>query len=84
MAGGLTGSGHKVGAAMKQQLARIRAACNQGEANNKSNQDLILLLENYNDQVDMVIESLRTGECSLCFLPLIELNLMAVFLLWCR
>jgi hypothetical protein len=59
MAGGLTGSGHKAGALVKQQLATIRTACR--EANSRSNQDLILLLENYNDQVDQVIEALRSG-----------------------
>ncbi|OWA50442.1 hypothetical protein BV898_14959 [Hypsibius exemplaris] len=60
MAGGNTGSGHKAGAVVKQQLAAIRAACI--EARNKSNQDLILLLENYNDQISLVVESLRSGD----------------------
>lgn len=61
MAGGLSGSGHaKAGKMAKQQLAAIRADC--AEAKSRSNQDLILLLENYNDQTDLVVEALKNGK----------------------
>lgn len=60
MAGGLSGTGGaKTGAAVKQKLRIMREE--SAEARNKSNQDLILLLENYNDQTDLVLEALKTG-----------------------
>lgn len=60
MTGSMTGSGHRAGAATKKILAHLRDIC--PEARSKSNQELVLLLENYNDQVLAVAEALKTGE----------------------
>ncbi|XP_055355529.1 uncharacterized protein LOC129600897 isoform X2 [Paramacrobiotus metropolitanus] len=59
MAGGGSGAA-KITAATKKRLNALREVC--PEAKNKSNQELVQLLENYNDQTDMVVEALRTGD----------------------